>query len=132
MRSSSFGRSLGASSASEVESPMWTTALHFDLVESSAWALVSGGGFEVPAARASSTRTSFPSAAVELSPAIPAAARTRIRPALTIATRIGGAKVSHFQPTARRRAKKRPIAPWGIGSPKKPQETGAGGEERGP
>jgi hypothetical protein len=51
-----------------------------------------------------------------LSPAIPAAATTRTRPVRTIATRIGGAKASHFQPTARRRAKKRPIAPWRIGS----------------
>ena len=43
----------------------------------------------------------------------------------TIATRIGGAKVSHFQPTARRRAKKRPIAPWRIGSSTKRQERAA-------
>src|SRR4051794_41216048 len=96
---------------------MWTTALHDDLVESSAWALVSGGGFVVPAARASSTRTSLPSAAVELRPTMPAVATTRIRPALTIAPRIGGAKGSHFPPTARRRAEKRAIAPLPVGSP---------------
>src|SRR5436305_13003177 len=94
---------------------MWTTALQEDFVESSAWALVSGGGFVVPAARASSTRTSLPSAELELRPAMPAAAATRIRPAATIATRIGGAKPSHFQPTWRRRAEKRPIGPWRLG-----------------
>src|SRR3954466_16266163 len=104
---------------------MWTTALQEDLVESSACALVSGGGAFVPAARASSTRTSLPSAAVGSRPPMPALATTRIRPALRIAARIGGAKVSHLQPTARRRAKKRPIAPWRVGPP--PQRAGTAG-----
>jgi hypothetical protein len=56
MRCDSIGRYSASSSPSEVESPMWTMALQLDLVESSACALVSGGGFVVPSAFACSTQ----------------------------------------------------------------------------
>ncbi len=104
---------------------MWTTSLQEVWVESSAWALVSGAGSSVPAARACSTRVCSPSALAAFSPAMPATPTTKRMPATTIATRIPGTNVYQPQPTARRRAKKWPIAPWRIGSSTKRQESAA-------
>src|SRR5262245_16387305 len=95
---------------------MWTTALQEDLVDSLAWAGVSGAGLVAPAARASSARLSEPSAGAELTPAMPAVAASRTSALTPTAAQPSRERLAGRHSPERRRLTKRPRAPWRIGS----------------